>query len=193
MSQGCEALPLYWGIVPENKKKDVAKALRLQLVKDQSFQCGEISLPYVIQSAAANGMNEIVSSYIMKKDHPSYYAFVLDGETTLGEYWEKNPRSHCHDMMGHIIEWYYNTLAGIIPLEPGFQKLLVRPWLPDDINEIKCTYNTNHGEVDVHILRGGKHVTLEVSYDHPESLTIDPSLLKKQESEITVNTVIHSA
>ena len=193
MSQGCEALPLYWGIVPENKKKDVAKALRLQLVEDQSFQCGEISLPYVIQSAAANGMNEIVSSYIMKKEHPSYYAFVLDGETTLGEYWEKNPRSHCHDMMGHIIEWYYNTLAGIIPLEPGFQKLLVRPWLPDDINEIKCTYNTNHGKVDVHILRGGKHVTLEVSYDHPESLTIDPSLLKKQESEITVNTVIHSA
>lgn len=22
--------------------------------------------------------------------------------TTLGEYWEHNPRSHCHDMMGHI-------------------------------------------------------------------------------------------
>lgn len=31
----------------------------------------------------------------------------------LGEYWETNPRSHCPDMMGHIIEWYYNGIAGI--------------------------------------------------------------------------------
>ena len=80
-----------------------------------AFISGEIGLPYIIQAARKYGMNGLISRFIVRPQHPSYYAFVLDGETTLGEYWETNPRSHCHDTMGHIIEWYYNGIAGILP------------------------------------------------------------------------------
>ena len=74
---------------------------------------------------------------ILRETHPSYYAFILDGETMLGEYWESNPRSHCHDMMGHIIEWYYNGIAGIIPEAPGFAKITIRPHLPESMHELE--------------------------------------------------------
>ena len=49
-------------------------------------------------------------------------------------------------MMGHIIEWYYNGLAGIRPLEPGFGRIEIAPYLPD-MNEFTCSYNSVKGKL----------------------------------------------
>lgn len=149
ISQAAEALPLYWGMVPEEREQDVVKALRAALEEKDCFTVGEIGLPYVIQSARRYGMNELIARFVTRETHPSYYAFVLDGETTLGEYWEHNPRSHCHDMMGHIIEWYYNGLAGIRPLEPGFARVRIEPYLPTGMNSFTCSYETPKGLIRV--------------------------------------------
>lgn len=151
MTQACEALPLYWGMVPEDKEADVVRALRYTLERDQSFICGEVGQPYVIQCASRWGMNDLVARFVLKPEHPSYYAFVLDGETTLGEYWEKNPRSHCHDMMGHIIEWYYRGIAGIRPLAPGFAEIEICPYLPASVHAVNCTYTSASGPIGVQI------------------------------------------
>ena len=113
MTQASEALPLYWGLAPEDKAEDIVKAFRHTLEQEGAFVSGEVGLPYIIQTAREYGMNDLIAKFITREEHPSYYAFILEGMTTLGEYWEKNPRSHCHDMMGHIVEWYYNGIAGI--------------------------------------------------------------------------------
>jgi hypothetical protein len=162
MTQASEAMPLFWGLVPDDKKDDVVKAFKDTLVSENAFVSGEVGLPYIIQTAREYGMNDIISQFILKQEHPSYYAFILDGETTLGEYWEKNPRSHCHDMMGHILEWYYNGIAGIIPLEPGFGRVLVKPYLPESMNEFKCTYKSAKGDINVHVVRKGKEIEVDV-------------------------------
>ena len=149
ISQAVEALPLYWGMVPQEREQDVIRALRAALEEKDCLMAGEIGLPYVIQTARRYGMNELISRFITKKEHPSYYAFVLDGETTLGEYWETNPRSHCHDMMGHIIEWYFNGIAGIEVAEPGFRKVKIRPWMPENMNSFSCWHETPYGRIEV--------------------------------------------
>lgn len=153
MTQACEALPLYWGMVPEDKLEDVVDAFKQTLLEKQAFASGEVGLPYIIQTASRYGMNDLICDFITRPEHPSYYAFVKEGLTTLGEYWEENPRSHCHDMMGHIIEWYYNGLAGIKPLEPGFKKILVRPYLPESMNYMKCRYESANGPIQVILTR----------------------------------------
>ena len=149
MTQASEALPLYWGMVPQEKICDVVKAFRDTLEEKDALVSGEIGLPYVIQTAARYDMNDLICKYITKEEHPSYYAFVLDGETTLGEYWEKNPRSHCHDMMGHIMEWFYNGIAGIKPAEPGFRKIKVQPYMPESMNSFTCRYHSAAGMITV--------------------------------------------
>jgi hypothetical protein len=118
-------------------------------------------------------MNDLIVKYILKEEHPSYYAFVLDGETTLGEYWENNPRSHCHDMMGHIVEWYYNGIAGIEPLEPGFKKVKIHPYMPESMNEFKCTYICPYGEISVAAKRVGADLDLKVSVPDGVEYTVD--------------------
>lgn len=178
MTQASQALPLYWGLVPENKKDDIVKAFRQTLVNEQAFIAGEVGLPYVIQTARENGMNDLIAQFILREEHPSYYAFILDGETTLGEYWENNPRSHCHDMMGHIIEWYYNGLAGIKPLEPGFKKVLIKPYLPESMNYMKCRYESVSGMIQVILTRKDGRVEVETDIAEGISFEIDCSNLK---------------
>jgi hypothetical protein len=122
-------------------------------------------------------MNDLIAEFITREEHPSYYAFVIDGLTTLGEYWEPNPRSHCHDMMGHIVEWFYNGIAGICPLKPGFREVLVKPWLPASVNHLECAYRSAAGEIRVKMDRRGEGIDLIVNSADGVRVRIDRSLL----------------
>jgi hypothetical protein len=164
-TQACQALPLYWGMVPEEKEKDVAAAFSYIMEGDRSFISGEVGLPYIIQTMRKYGMNDMICDFILKETHPSYYAFAVNGETTLGDFWEDNPRSHCHDMMGHIIEWFYNGIAGIIPLSPGFTGIRIKPYLPKTMESYLCSYDSAQGKITVNLERNKKHVT--VRFDVP--------------------------
>ena len=161
-TQATQALPLYWGMVPEYAIADIVDCLKENIESRGALVAGEVGLPYVIQSAAKYGMNDLICKCITREEHPSYYAFILAGETTLGEYWESNPRSHCHDMMGHIIEWYYNSMAGIKPLEPGFKRVLIEPYLPESMNQLQCSYNSINGEISVRLERIDGKVSVDV-------------------------------
>jgi hypothetical protein len=180
LTQACQALPLYWGIVPEDKRKDVLNSFEHILRKDGIFISGEIGLPYIIQTMRANGMNKLICDFILREKHPSYYAFVNNGETTLGEFWEDNPRSRCHDMMGHIAEWFYNGIAGIVPLEPGFGKIIIKPYLPETINYYQCSYSSIRGEITVRLERDHNHVMIHYKVPAAVKYLTDSSELEKE-------------
>lgn len=186
MTQAAEALPLFWGMVPEDKEADVVQAFRMTLEAEQAFVSGEVGLPYIIQTARKKGMHELIAKFVTRKEHPSYYAFVLDGMTTLGEYWEKNPRSHCHDMMGHIIEWYYNGIAGIQPLKPGFKEVRICPYLPEGMTEFTCTYDSAAGKICVIVKEEVNTILLKVSSDEGICVEIDTDLLKKAGKNVEI-------
>ncbi len=179
VTQACEALPLYWGMVPEDKTQDVVDCFRKTLIEKQALVAGEIGLPYIIQTAAKYGMNALIAEFITREEHPSYYAFVKDGLTTLGESWEHNPRSHCHDMLGHIIEWYYNGIAGIQAKTPGFTEISICPYLPDGMNRFTCTYASAAGPISVAVNRNGGDIQLEVKVSKKIIYRVDTTELKK--------------
>lgn len=186
LTQASQALPLFWGMVPEEAQAGVVRAFRDTLERDGSFICGEIGLPYVIQTARKYGLNDLIAKFITKAEHPSYYAFILDGETTLGEYWENNPRSHCHDMMGHIIEWYYNGIAGIQPQEAGFEKVSICPYLPDGMTSFTCTYRSIKGDIRVQVKEETERILLSVTTPKEMERIIDSSNLTINGKKVTV-------
>ena len=190
LTQASQALPLYWGLVPEEKAPDVAEAFRFTLTEKGAFVSGEVGLPYIIQMAAKYGMNDLIAKFILREEHPSYYAFVLDGETTLGEYWEKNPRSHCHDMMGHIIHWYYSGIAGIRPLKPGFAEILICPYLPESIHEITCSYQSVRGKISVHVKESDDEIVLSAAVPNGVAYSVDVRNLNRDGKEAAVHVSI---
>jgi hypothetical protein len=179
-TQACQALPLYWGMVPKDKCGDVINSLKTILEKDGKFISGEIGLPYIIQTMRMSGMNKLICDFILREKHPSYYAFVKNGETTLGEFWEDNPRSRCHDMMGHIAEWFYNGIAGIVPLEPGFTKILIKPYLPETMNYYQCSYSSVRGKITVRLERDNSHVRIRYKVPAIIEYLTDSSELERE-------------
>ena len=184
ISQACEAMPLYWGMVPEDKVEDVKKAFSYVMKETNGFKSGEIGNSYIIQTMADCGLNDMITEYILREAHPSYYAFVLAGGTTLGEFWEENPRSHNHDMMGHIVEWYYNGIAGIKPLAPGFEKVLIKPYLPKTAKEFSCEFETVKGIIIVAVKEEGDEIFVEVTLPEDVEVQVDETFLRERSSSI---------
>lgn len=149
-TQACQALPLEFGMVPDDRKRDVLEILK-HLVDEYGFVSGEIGFPSILRVLEGNNCQELIWQKAMSENGFSYYHFVQTGETTLGEYWEDNPRSHNHDMMGSLLELYYSSIAGIKALTPGFSKIAVKPCLPEDIHAVKCRYESVHGEIAIDI------------------------------------------
>lgn len=186
MTQAAEALPLYWGMVPPEREADVVKVLRYTLERENALLSGEIGLPYIIQSARKYGMNDLISRFILRSEHPSYYAFVLDGETTLGEYWQTNPRSHCHDMMGHIVEWYYNGIAGIQPLTPGFGRVRICPYLPETMHRFHCTYQSAAGSIWVQVEEREEAIHLFIEIAEGMDCSVDVHQLEARGKQVCI-------
>lgn len=184
MTQACEAMPLYWGLVPDEYRSDVEKAFRYVMETDQTLKSGEVGQPYIIQTMRMLDMNDMLCRFILKPEHPSYYAFVLAGETSLGEYWEDNPRSHMHDMMGHIIEWYYNGIAGIQIIEPGASHVLIKPYLPESMKWFKCTFKSVHGLISVEVRETDQTVDVTIMCPNGVVYSFDHSLLAKHHKKI---------
>ena len=180
-TQASLAMPLYWGMVPEEVIMDIVWSLEKLLKEEKAIVSGEVGHPYIIQTMSKYGMHDLICQYILKEEHPSYFAFVKAGETSLGEYWEENPRSHCHDMMGHIMEWFYNGIAGIHALKPGFAEVLIKPFLPDSMNEVKCSYFSINGEIVVSMKRLADEIVLDVAVADGIKVTVDKQFLKKRE------------
>ncbi len=80
-------------------------------------------------------------------------------------------------MMGHIAEWYYNGIAGIRPQKPGFSEVLVKPYLPESINDFCCTCHSASGDITVHLKRENGTPVLTCHADDRIRLHIDESQL----------------
>ena len=81
-------------------------------------------------------------------------------------------------MIGHIIEWYYTRIAGIIPEEPGFSKVLIKPYLQERVNEFECSYNSINGKIKVNVKRYGDEIGLNVEVLENIKYRVDRSNLK---------------
>jgi hypothetical protein len=158
-TQSCQALPLYFGMVPKDKKGDVFDKL-INLLENSGFMSGEVGFPAILRCLQEAGRQELMWELAMSEDAYSYYHFVLSGETTLCEYWEDNPRSHNHDMMGSLMECYYTDIAGIKNLGQGFAKVLIKPHLPKGVHQMKCSYKSVQGGLCVEIGENAVHITV---------------------------------
>jgi len=69
-------------------------------------------------------------------------------------------------------------IAGIRMTEPGFKKVLVRPYLPASMNEVQCTYKSASGEISVSMKRTAEGVLLDVAAAEGIEVTVDRSYLE---------------
>ena len=153
VGQTSNILPLYLNMVPDKKKKKVLSILINAIIEDfdYHFDTGILGTRYIFDTLSENGFPEVIYRMIKQKSFPGYGYMIQEDATTLWERWEKleggGMNSHNHIMLGSVDAWFYKTLAGISSLEPGWKKLRIKPYIPDDIDYTSGSTNTILGMV----------------------------------------------
>lgn len=154
-SQCANAMPLVMGIAEEDHKEQLLAHLVADIEKHgYHTTAGDVGYRYVLLSLALNGRNDIIYKMTSQTDHPSYGYQVVNGATTLTEAWDGPTigKSQNHFMLGHIEEWFYQSLGGIgYEFDPAEERyrITVRPAVVGEITYVATTHELPSGTVSV--------------------------------------------
>ena len=118
-SQAANAMALYVGIVPEEDRE----AVFANIVKDlqqhnNALTAGDIGFRYLLKVLDHYHRPDLIYSMNNRSDVPGYAYQLAKGATALTESWQALPSvSNNHLMLGHLLEWFYEGLAGIHALD----------------------------------------------------------------------------
>jgi len=171
-SQCALALGLYFGLVPDSDRDAVLGALVRNLEERQYRQStGEVSFRFLVPALAQAGRSDVVYRMIRRTDAPGYGCMLEQhGLKTLSERWDRPGSSLNHCMFGHIQEWFQQYLLGIrqAPGSVGFEKVLIDPFFPDDLDWAKGSFDSPNGRIEVAWTRKGAVVEVAVESEKAE-------------------------
>jgi alpha-L-rhamnosidase len=125
---------------------------------------GVLGARWVLPVLTATGHHDVAFTVATQTTEPSwgYWTDVLKF-TALGESWPADTRSRNHHFFGAIVQWFYEDLAGIRPLEPGFRKVEFKPEIPaTGLDNVSASYDSVRGRVSSKWRRTASDFELEV-------------------------------
>jgi alpha-L-rhamnosidase len=151
-TQTSQTFALYLGLVPEGNK-DKALVCLEKLIEEKlgHLTTGIFGTPFLLDVLCRHGLSDVAYRIVNKRSFPSWGHMLEQGATTLWEHWEfsDNTYSHNHPMFGSVSQWFYNWLGGIqaAPEAVGFDKVIIRPQVVDDLLWVECSYDSVRGKI----------------------------------------------
>jgi alpha-L-rhamnosidase len=144
-----QILPLAFNLVPDRQRAAVAENLANDIMTRRAGHAyvGVIGAAYVLPVLTATGHQDVAFTVATKTDEPSwgYWTDTLNF-TALGESWPADTRSRNHHFFGAIVQWFYEDLAGLRPLEPGFGLIGFTPHVPSHgLDHVAVRYDSVRG------------------------------------------------
>ncbi|MCF7957827.1 MAG: family 78 glycoside hydrolase catalytic domain [Phycisphaerae bacterium] len=203
-SQCALAMGLYFDLVPTEDRDAVLANLVANIERSQYRQStGEVSFRYLVLALAQAGRSDVVYRMINRTDAPGYGCMLKQyGLKTLSERWDRPGSSLNHCMFGHIQEWFQKYLLGIrqAPGSTGYQKVLIDPFIPDDLQWAKGSFDSPNGRIEVAWVRKGEIVELTVNAEKAEvilpkgrkNINVVPKKIKMNFKKSAANLPPHS-
>ncbi len=150
-SQNAQLLPLYFGLVPEDRVKPVVDNLvRDILARHVHLSTGFLGTEAINPELTANGHHELAWLLATQTTCPSWGYMVKRGATTIWELWNSDTEgpgmnSRNHFCLGSVGEWFFESLGGITPEQPGFAVSRICPRPAGDLKWVKSSIDTPYG------------------------------------------------
>lgn len=148
-SQTSLAMPLALGLVPDGRAGAVLEALVENVrAHENSLTSGDVGHRYLLRALGESDRSDVVYDMNRQTEKPGYGFQLARGATSLPEAWDANRRSsQNHFMLGHLIEWLNEFVAGLSPdpAAPGFGRACVRPAPVGNLRWAESTYESVRG------------------------------------------------
>lgn len=146
-------LPLYFGMVPDDKEQAVFANIIKKLNADKMhISTGVIGTQWLMRGLTRNGRADAAYTLASNKTYPSWGYMVENGATTIWELWNgntANPQMNSQNhimLLGDLMIWLFEDLGGIQSKEQGFKEIEMKPAFSDNEN-ISATYKSVRGDI----------------------------------------------
>ena len=140
-----QLLAIAFGLAPDSLRAPLAAKLVADVTRLRGGNAfvGILGARYFHPVLTDAGYADVAYAAATQRDYPSYgyWADSLHW-TTLAEYWEPTSRSRNHHMFGAVAQWFYESLAGIRPIAPGYERIEFRPSMPAGLDSVAAAIRT---------------------------------------------------
>lgn len=166
-SQTAISMPLCVGLVDEKNRKDVfATLLRSIDTSGKALTAGDVGFHFVVQALSDGGGSQVLYEMNARNDVPGYGFQLKKGATALTESWAALEEvSNNHLMLGHIMEWFYNGLAGIRQSEnsTAYKQIEIKPQPVEGITAAKASFESPFGIISSDWKKNGTEFSIAVT------------------------------
>lgn len=164
-------LPLYFGIAPAANGKAVFKNIVDKIQNDANghISTGVIGTQWLMRCLTEYGRPDLAYRIASNDDYPSWGYMVKHGATTIWELWNgdtANPAMNSHNhimLLGDLIAWFYQDLAGIKTVNAGFKEMVMIPPVIGQLNSVNASYETLYGLVKSSWTNNKGHFTWHIT------------------------------
>jgi alpha-L-rhamnosidase len=115
--------------------------------KGYKLDVGVYALRYLPRLLSDHGHGEVVWKVVTRTDEPSWGFWLKNDIRGMPEGWGLGSRSWNHHYFASISSWFYEGLAGIRPVAPGYARVQVRPVVPQGLTRAGARLVTPRGEI----------------------------------------------
>jgi alpha-L-rhamnosidase len=150
-SQAANAMALFMGLVEPKNAAAVVNALVKDIRgRNNALTAGDVGYRYVLKALEQAGRSDVIYDMNNRDDVPGYGFQLKHGATALTESWQAYESvSNNHFMLGHLMEWFYEALAGIRQANNSiaFRNIDIKPQPVGDVSSAKATYHSPYGQI----------------------------------------------
>jgi alpha-L-rhamnosidase len=193
-TQAAQAIAVYYGLLPDESKQPALKILENDIIKNNyHLSTGIFGTKFLFEVLRNNNLDHLAFAINNQKSFPSYGYMIENGGTTIWENWEGG-NSYNHPMFGSVSEWFYKGVGGISPSDDaeGFSRMVIRPYFSNDLEWVKCSYQSIRGMAESSWTRKDRKLTWTVTIPgNTEALICFPvtDVTKITEAGILINLV----
>lgn len=166
--------------VPADQYPRVIQSLKADIRANSGhLDTGIFGTQFFFEVLSENGMHDLAYQAMTKKTQPGFGWWIEQGATTTWEQWDGS-NSRNHPMFGGSLVWFYRKLAGMNadPEEPGYQHIIFRPQLVDDLSFVKYFNQTPYGEAGIFWKKENQQLKMQVMVPVGCRATVFVPLLK---------------
>ena len=146
--QTSNAVPIAFGLAPEDREEAIIANLAEDVAeRGNHLNTGIVGTKVLLPVLTEYGYEDLAYAIAAQRTYPSWGYWIENGATALYESWELSSRSRNHHMFGSVGEWFYAYLAGIQPGSPGYETIVIKPAMPEDLKQATGRVETVKGDV----------------------------------------------
>ena len=156
---------------PDEARAAAERLAQKIVLNDSRMATGFLGTKPLLLALTANGQSDLALRLFQSRKFPSWGYEVEQGATSVWERWDSFTKEHgfdgangknnaamnsfSHYSFGSVMQWGFQTLAGIDTDGPGYQRIIIRPnppspgaaGEPKPIDWVKAHYDSIHGRI----------------------------------------------